>query len=675
MGATVRAMNDGRVHVRGRFTRWRRDPPPLAGLTARAVGHALLIHPSGKPDRRALMFAAGLAADAEHHIVVVDLPDAPQPDAWEQVAQLLANCPGGIRLVIGRPTRETAGAVGTRLADRLGQPVLVPDGRVVAAPGGALFVPAGQGAGWLHCAPGQPARPQSRRFPQPDWDTLTSHEITPVGAGVAEPLPGGVWLRPTGADSEATAHRDRLIRKLSSQRDQMMVVLGLPGAPALQLEDVASYLRSTPPAARAVAQLVHYGPIGHDVARELDQELADRLGEPVVSHPGLPVVDIHTSASGVTDADHADAAVHVGDAAASAGSETKAGPKAGPTLVSSEATAGPTPADPPLPHATRPIRLEAGPELGAPPQIGPLRPAAAADAWPGRPGSTRTADPPRPPEPGRSTEPAPANDRTADGQLRVQPVPQPAASAVPPASGTGRERAWLRRTLGPEHDATASTVTRVLSQSPGLRAGDTGAEADAVTDLVAVKLYLSDTAHLDREVCSATVGPHVPLARCAAAGLRRLPSFRGATGLRATLNQVEWDWYEPGRVVTDWGFPAVHVGGLGPMSGDVDFLIWSITARRTTWLDPTAPEQALFLPGSHFKVLNRRGEPRRTLLLRELADTEIGLDGQVRPGPAALDAAALAGLEQAAANWTATESTEACRRDPLGLLPTEPHFS
>lgn len=254
--------------------------------------------------------------------------------------------------------------------------------------------------------------------------------------------------------------------------------------------------------------------------------------------------------------------------------------------------------------------------------------------------------------PAPATGPAtpPAAPRPSSGP-RVQPVPAPQASAILPAAGIGRERIWLRRNLNKQFDAAASSVARVLSEYPGLRAGTTAGNSDVLTDLVAVRLYLTgQTRELDDAVRAASVGPHVPLARCVTSGLRRLPSYRGATRLRVDIGEDVWVWYGGRRLVTEWSFLPVLTTGTAELSGSVDILVWSMTARRTNLIDPGAPDQAVFLPGTNFKVLRADREQGPEILLRELTHTEVAEDGTVR-AQEALDARALSALDEAAAAW------------------------
>lgn len=300
-----------------------------------------------------------------------------------------------------------------------------------------------------------------------------------------------------------------------------------------------------------------------------------------------------------------------------------AGPSLPPPAVPSpppgpEASAAPPPA--PAPRAPiAGIRLESGPADG------PSLPVPAASPAPQPPGTAEAAEP----------------------GVRVQPAPKAGACAVPPERGIDQEREWVRRTFSAQYNAVAGTVSRVMSESPGLRGASRGAAAEALTDLVAVRLYLSgDSAEVDAAVRGATVGPHVPLARCIASGLRRLPSYRGAALLRARLGAAERAWYREGRLVTEWAFCTAYADPY-PATGNADFLVWSVTGRRTALLDPAAPGRVVFLPGTVFKVLRTEDGGRPLLLLRELAPAEAAQE----PGGAArvpLDDIALEGLERAA---------------------------
>ncbi|SFE89087.1 hypothetical protein SAMN05216251_10678 [Actinacidiphila alni] len=244
----------------------------------------------------------------------------------------------------------------------------------------------------------------------------------------------------------------------------------------------------------------------------------------------------------------------------------------------------------------------------------------------------------------------------AGARVLVQPVPKGAACAVPPERGIEREREWVRKTFRAQYDALAGTVARVMSQVPGLRDVTGGGAVDAETDLVALRLYLSGNhAEVDAAVRSARTGPHVPLARCVASGLRRLPSHRGPTLFDAELSAAQRAWYTEGRLVTEWAFCAASLlpAGSAPAVAAPSFLMWSMTARRTGPLDSGAPDRVIFLPGTAFKVLRPAEGPESPVLLRELTPQEVGPDGRVAPGRIPLDDLALESLTRAADSLSA----------------------
>jgi non-canonical (house-cleaning) NTP pyrophosphatase len=85
----------------------------------------------------------------------------------------------------------------------------------------------------------------------------------------------------------------------------------------------------------------------------------------------------------------------------------------------------------------------------------------------------------------------------------------------------------------------------------------------------------------------------------------------------------------------------------------------------------------VFLPGTSFKVLHAEDGARCRVLLREIADYEVGADGQVATQPVPVDEVAAAGLERADQAWQDEQSgvplpTGAADRfsSPPGLIAT-----
>ena len=225
----------------------------------------------------------------------------------------------------------------------------------------------------------------------------------------------------------------------------------------------------------------------------------------------------------------------------------------------------------------------------------------------------------------------------------------------------------------------ASSVSRILSEHPGMQ-GAGLSTADVLADSVALRLYLSGRGPgVDAGLRSGRKGPHVPFARCVVAGLSRLPSFRGTTIYRLTPSDSEWELYQDRRLITDWGFVNGLTQPCSTEDGDTDVLIWSMTARRTSVLEPDDDEhiedRVLFLPGTNFKVLElrrARGAERGAVVMREIGATESGADGRGAAGRVSLDELAVTSLRRSVDRWATAEPRErigARARGRLRVLP------
>ncbi|HEY6494976.1 MAG TPA: hypothetical protein VIZ43_17005 [Trebonia sp.] len=599
------------------------------------------------PSDAARALAANLAADDEHVRVIVDLPadvDGQLGALVQDVLPVLAADPRTPRLIPSSQGLGRTTGIGRLIAEALGRTVLAHHGAVVAASRGALFVPPAAGPGWVRLQPGEPGQgePLSPRFPAPRWSRLVALD-QPAGlsaATIARPLPGGSWLHEPRGDGTLRPVGQWLAANLAWADDQIFVVLGHPGAPPVPAADIARFWETIPAPARDLVRFVPFAG-----AAPSGQELADALGEPVTFMAGVPVAGRGRAAA--TSVRVLGDGGRLGEAAQVAEVRAEPQPRARqPSAVSPERFRSA-----PLSSATAPpsIVLESGPaEITKPSAM-----------------LAMTAGPAAVPHliPSYSDEEAVRDDRQstgtihgtggdgdgpAAGPVHVQPVPGPATTLAAPARGLTQERQWLHRTLGAEFDAAASAVTRVLAQTPGLRVSRDQAP-ETLADLVAAWLYLSGRGQrIDEAARTGEVGAHVPFGRCAAEGLRRLPSYRGPARLRAALGEAEWRWYGSRTLVTEWAFcPAlIHDARL---PGTVDFLIWSATARRADLLAPGGG-RVVFLPGTRFRVLRARDGQRREVFLRELAPGEIGEDGEVDV-IASFDELAVAGLERAGAAW------------------------
>jgi hypothetical protein len=744
-------------------------------LDCHLVAGAILLR-DGMPDPQQAAFAANLAADPDHTVVICDLTEEYSEQAWEPVFKALAATTGSLRLVPWRRHPFGLLSIGELLGGRLARVVVAADGHPVLAAGGALFVPPAAGTGWYRTGPGRLPRRDSRRFPKPRWAAWAPLEDTVAlsPATMLRPLPSGAWLAPEGSgpapenyrasDGRVRDHGRWLYGNVAWSHDTINVVLGQPGAPPVPAADVARLWSTLPVKARQRVLFVPYG-----TSSPSGQELSDTLGGRVAVAAPLPGATARPATSSLsvpprTSVPVADAVVaDIAVAGAVVTDPPVVGAPVADTTVVGAVVADPSaagagtrsPTSPARSERQRPpaIRLESGPPAGSARQRAPVAPPGPApDAGPpprvavgsgDKPAAVRDGEREKEkteasavagpsvarapdsgpryvfgpgqatapvPVPGRATSPSsglapapviavspsppfngPAPAATLDGvvlaaaaptaaapvaavpgggAVRVQPVPSPEASAVYLGGDLEGERRWLQQALSQQFSATASSVARVLSQNPRLRGGG---DQDAVADLVAVRLYLTEYGQrTDDNVRAGQVGGHVPFARCVNAGLRRLPSHRGAVRLRAALSDAEWSWYGSQQQVTEWSFCPALTDGTAALPGNVDFLIWSATARRTSSLVPDVPGQVVFLPGTRFKVLAVLDGERREVLLREMPASET-----VSPatGPAPLDEIALTGLGQASAAWASVKQTanlpgEYTRRfaNPPGLL-------
>lgn len=821
------------------LNRRRRGVPQLE-LAKHTVGNALVVCQERKMTPEAQELAMSVAADADHEMVVVDLPVGVPVSAWDSVAELLPRRRRGVRLVLGGRSREAAALTGQWLSERIGRTVVAPDGTVFRGAGGTLFVDSGKGSGWVRFRPGKAPEWEAKRFPRPSWDSGVTDPVPTSSVGMADPIPGGVWIHAATRDAASNEHWSRLVRGMPCQPEVLSVVLGCPGTPPLSLDDVSRFWRQLDDQTRAKVRFVQYGPVRVPQEETLGQALADVLDARIICYTGMPIgstvapevyticadgglgwksfarevgylprtdpehrstpvlvthrvpvsgseqvapavywytpdavlevvqsglwvrppenpqnadavraepwrADVNVLAFDATDEKLAgrmrllaedvlarmDPATRVRcqlvpasevgraeirvagaaqgalveetapaqgalvsepapaasgtewtpsptesirtDIAAPAGTPTQAetpveapiSPDAGIDIASASdvvipapavdnAGAEPAPRPETGPASAMSIRLESapGPAVDEPPAQRPVGPA------PEEP-TTREAPEPAEPEP-KSAPPVPETRSPATGKPRIQPTPKPAASALVAGRELTEERAWLRRTLSRDFDAMAHSISRILSEHPGFQGTGGRSSADVLTDTVAVRLYLSERGEsIDQALRAGENGPHVPFARCVVSGLTRLPSHRGATVFTASPTQRQWELYRQRRLVTEWGFSHALTEPSADQQGEVDVLVWSMTARRTKLLEPGGADRAdnrvVFVPGTSFKILEMiepAGGERGRILLRELSESEVDESGRVN-ARAALDELGVTSLQRCVERWAA----------------------
>lgn len=836
----------------------RRRGRPGCSLAKHTVGNALVVCPENQMTSEAQALAMSVAPDAEHEMVVVDMPTGLPVSAWDSVAELLPRRRRGVRLILGGRSREATALVGQWLSERIGRTVVAPDGTIFCGAGGTLFVHAGKGSGWVRFRRGRAPEWESKRFPPPSWDSGVTDPVPTSSVGVADPIPGGVWIHAPAREPEVGGYWSQLVSGMPCQPEVLTVVLGCPGTPPLSLDDVSRFWRQLDDELRPKVRFLQYGPVRVPQGDTLGQALADLLGTQASCYTGVPVgsttdpdiytvcadgglgwqsfarevgylprtdpafqetpallthrvpvkgleqvapevywytpdavlevvqsglwvrppqdptnaaavraepwnADVNILAFDATDEKRAErmrllaqdvlarldpatrvrcllrAAVPaaarpaegepvvegtrsvvdessvtdtmrlaVGDTLRTAVAEPAAGavsieapvdpgisPAAGtldsPGTGSVEACAEPEPPSDTRPARAMAIQLESSPvptvdELPAPP------PADTATADPAVPPAREPAAPTAiaAPELAPLTEPAPVEAGNADksrvevpkkpAEPRLQPIPEPAASALVAGHDLTEERAWLRNALSRDFDAMAHSISRILSEHPGFQGSDSRSSADVLTDTVAVRLHLSGRGEaVEQALRTGSNGPHVPFARCVVSGLTRLPSHRGATMFTASPTPQQWQLYQQRRLVTEWGFIHALTEPSADQHGEADVLVWSMTARRTKLLESSGADhvdnRVVFVPGTSFRILEmaepESGGARGRILLRELAESEVDETGRV-DARVALDELALTSLRRCVERWTgapprgAVGGSAACR---FGVMP------
>jgi len=792
-----------------------------AGITRRTVGNATVLSLGDRMSDEAQTVAFAVRPDDENDVIVLDLQGDQPIGIWESVAGAVGRRRGGrgLRLLVCGRHQESAELTGQWLSDRLVRPVLAPHGEVIRGRAGQLFVHAGEGSGWVRYRPGRAPRWDAKRFPRPAWDDAATDTMPTSAAGIAEPLPAGVWIHDSRDIGNHRHHWRWLVGSMPYLPERMPVVLGCPGLPPLSLDDVARFWRRLDAGARARVRFVRYGPMRIPSGESLGQALADHLGEPVVCFTGMPVGDaagpeLYTITDGgglgwrtfalelayqprarndepaslprliswqapellgealeprvywyAPDAvvEIVQAGLWVRDMEAPPGAEqvravagssevpalifddsaggrtgrmralaedviarldpaTRAGGEVVPASVAvawsltrgraegaqdgAEATVrwkavgahpvraavAPVPVSAPVAEPEEPTAFVIEAELSsvadkptaflsAPAPVGPAALALPMPSIepPVEPLVEPTVEPPlepaaEPPAEEPAIDPPVEADRLT---VRRQTTPAPAAAGILRGRPLTEEREWLRRNLSKDFDAAASSVSRVLSELPGLKGADAAERADILVDAVAVRLFLSPRGdRIDAGLRAATKGPHVPFARCVAAGLARLPSHRGPTVIPASPSAAEWAFLRDARLLTEWGFLSALVEPSADLPGDTDVLIWSMAGRRTRALEPPdGADRVVFLPGTSFLVLEieePRDGGRGRVLLRELSADEIGPDGRVGGDRAFLDELAGGSLRRRAEDWAGTDpagQVGAAAAGRVGALP------
>jgi hypothetical protein len=225
-------------------------------------------------------------------------------------------------------------------------------------------------------------------------------------------------------------------------------------------------------------------------------------------------------------------------------------------------------------------------------------------------------------------------------QSAVEPARESASVLAGPGpdqhrDGAAMERALLRQSLGPRYEAYAADVRRGIGELPGLHPAVGETFDDVIVDLVAVQVYLSSPERaVDLALRGGQLGAMGPYVGRVVSGMRRLPSYRGPVLCGGTLGGQR-EAYQAGRLLTEPALVTATTMLDAQVPGDVEFLIWSLTGRRTGALEPRREwggGRVVFLPESHFLVLAAMptAGPLR-VLLAEVGGARVADGPQVMP--------------------------------------------
>jgi hypothetical protein len=163
----------------------------------------------------------------------------------------------------------------------------------------------------------------------------------------------------------------------------------------------------------------------------------------------------------------------------------------------------------------------------------------------------------------------------------------------------------LRQALVGRYDTHARTVLRALTEENELRAGDPPTET--TPGLVAVHAYhAAERDDVDRMLRGLDPpdrdAPAAVVARCVLDGLRQLPVVFGPV-FAACATHIPLDAYLCGGELTEPGFVAADLAATDHVDAGLEYVIWSVSARRVGPVAPGEPATALFAAGSRFAVL------------------------------------------------------------------------
>ncbi len=225
--------------------------------------------------------------------------------------------------------------------------------------------------------------------------------------------------------------------------------------------------------------------------------------------------------------------------------------------------------------------------------------------------SPRPAPPPPPPQ-------RPSRHESAGTPPRLTVTPL----WITAARCDAEDGAHLRQVLDGRYNAHAHAVVRTLAEESELRDGDP--PAATVNGLVAVHAYCATERDSVNRVLRGWDDPSratsaAVVARCALYGLRRLPVVFGPV-FAACAMDVPLDAYLGGGELIEPGFVDADLSATDHPDVAIEYVIWSVSARRVSPVEDGEQATALFAAGSRFAVLGvDSGSRHPRVLLLDLA--------------------------------------------------------
>ncbi|MEU0949401.1 hypothetical protein ABZ379_43065 [Streptomyces canus] len=288
--------------VRKRTASFRVEEVEPGALALSGSDGVYVVHREGTPSTLPLGTADALRTTSQGNTTVLvntlvsdteisSLPGllAPVREACDRTSSRL------VRLVMssGAADRGEQPGPARHLCEAWGIDMVAPSGLAVIIPGGSLFAPDGLHApgGWWHFSPGLVPRRLGARLPTPTWDAALERIDHEVAEGhLVQSIPAGLLVQPHNTPPQDI---NALRFAVPVDPDGPIVLVGVPGAPAVSGEALASLLAALPRHVRHSVRLVPGD--GHDLL-SVGQEVADALGAEVHVSSGLPVILEHDSA-------------------------------------------------------------------------------------------------------------------------------------------------------------------------------------------------------------------------------------------------------------------------------------------------------------------------------------------------------------------------------------------